>query len=86
VSAQALHLGLQIVQATFQSLAVGTPDGFHAEIIRTSQTRRGTADSGGTDQFELETLIKYPPSNPRAAAARAGYGRRGRWQACADVG
>ena len=62
----AFVLRIQVVEPLLEGLAVGTPDGFHAETIRTSQTRSGTADSGGTDQFELETLIKYGARSPSA--------------------
>jgi hypothetical protein len=40
LAAEALDLGLQVVQASLKGLAVGTPDRFHAGIIRSSQTRR----------------------------------------------
>ena len=39
LAAEALVLGLQVVDASLKGLAVGTPDRFHAGIIRSSETR-----------------------------------------------
>ena len=59
LTAEALVLGLQVVDPSLKGLTVGTPDRFHAGIIRRSQTC--SCDSGGQsmDQFELGVAIKY---------------------------
>jgi hypothetical protein len=60
LAAETLVLGLQVVDPSLKGLAVGTPDRFHAGIIRGSGTRSCADGRRGIAQFELRTLIKYP--------------------------
>src|SRR5262249_42411516 len=55
-----LVLGLQVVDPSLQGLAVGTPDRFHAGIIRSSQTCSCGGGGRGSVQLEPGALIKYP--------------------------
>ena len=54
-----LVLGLQVVDPSLQGLAVGTPDRFHAGIIRSSQTCSCGGGGRGSVQLEPGALIKY---------------------------
>jgi hypothetical protein len=66
------NLGLQVVNPSLKGLAVGTPDRFHAGIIRGSGTRSCTDGRRGIAQFELGTLIKYRQLNPTRDVGKAG--------------
>src|SRR5262249_56247431 len=59
LTAEALVLGLQVVDPSLKGLAVGTPARFHAGMIRGSGTHSCTDGRQGIAQFELGTLIKY---------------------------
>ena len=65
LAAEALVLGLQVVDASLKGLAVGTPDRFHAGIIRSSRTPplRGVASE--------EAFSRSPGANQ----IRGGFGR-----------
>jgi hypothetical protein len=56
-------LGLQVVDPSLQGLAVGTPDRFHAGIIRSGQTCSCGSGGRGSVQLEPEALIKYARFN-----------------------
>jgi hypothetical protein len=53
LTTEPLVLGLQIVNPSLKGLAVGTPDRFHAGIIRSSGTRSCADDRRRTVQLEL---------------------------------
>jgi hypothetical protein len=59
LTTKSLVLGLQLVDPSLKELAVGTPDRFHAGIIRSSGTCSCTDSRQGTVQVELGALIKY---------------------------
>ena len=59
LTAEALVLGLQVVDPSLKGLAVGTPARFHTRIMRGSGTHSCTDGRRGIAQFELGTLIKY---------------------------
>ena len=60
LAVEALVLGLQVADPSQKGLAVGTPDRFHAGIIRSSGTCSCAHGSQETVQLELGALIKYP--------------------------
>ena len=62
LAAEALVLGLQVLNPSLKSLAVGTPDRFHVGIIRSSGTCRGAGGRQETVQLVLPALIKYRQS------------------------
>jgi transposase len=82
LTAEALVLGLQVGEALLKGLAVGTPDRFHAGIIRSG--RMCSCDDGErrSVQFDPKALIKYRKSRlsngsfPRSQAAGAVVDRR----------
>jgi hypothetical protein len=59
LAAEALVLGLEVVDALLKGLAVGTPDRFHAGIIRVCRPRSCAEGSSGTAQHKQQALIKY---------------------------
>jgi hypothetical protein len=59
LTAQALVLRLQVVEASLKGLAVGTPNRFHAGIIPISGTCSCPSGRREVVQFELGALIKY---------------------------
>jgi hypothetical protein len=56
---QAVILGLQVIDPPLEGLTVGTPDRFHARIIRSSPRCSGGGGSRRMVQVELGALIKY---------------------------
>jgi hypothetical protein len=63
LTAQALVLGLQVVNSSLKRLAVRTPNRCHTGIIRSVGTCSCTDDRWGIAQFEAEGLIKYLQDN-----------------------
>jgi hypothetical protein len=59
LTAQALVLGLQVVNSSLKRLAVSTPNRCHTGIIRSVGTCSCTDGRWGIAQFEVEALIKY---------------------------
>jgi hypothetical protein len=59
LAAESLVLGLPVVDPSLKALAVGTPNRFHAEMIRSSGTCSCADGWQGTVQLELGALIKY---------------------------
>jgi hypothetical protein len=66
LAAQALVLGLQVVDPSLKGLAVGTPDRSHVGIIRSSEPCSRTEGGRCTAQYELGALIKYLHRNYKA--------------------
>src|SRR6202030_1063408 len=66
LAAQALVLGLQVIDPSLKSSAVGAPNRFHGSIIHSWRKCRCGTRHRRMDQLELEALIKYHlPCLPR---------------------
>jgi hypothetical protein len=59
LAAEALVLGLQVVEALLQGLAAGTRNGLHTSIIGKAPAPGALPQLRSRDQLELDTLIKY---------------------------
>jgi hypothetical protein len=64
LAAEALVLGLQVVDPPLKGLAVGTPDRFHVGIIRSTGTCSCADARRGMVQLELAALIKPKRERP----------------------
>jgi hypothetical protein len=59
LAAEALVLGLQVVEASLKGLAAGTRDGFHTSIIGGTPAATALPQLRSRDQLELDALNKY---------------------------
>ena len=59
LAAQALVLGLQVTQASFEGLTAGTGDGLHTSIIGEALAAAALPRPRSTDRLEPDALIKY---------------------------
>jgi hypothetical protein len=64
LAAQALFLGLQVVEASLEGLAAGTRDRLHTSIIGGASAATALPQLSRWDQLELDALIKYSFVNP----------------------
>src|SRR5262249_25100672 len=71
LGAEALVLGLQVLEAPPKGLAAGTRDGGHTPIIGGAQATAARHGLRRTDQFELDALNKYCRPSGRRLQGRA---------------
>jgi prepilin-type processing-associated H-X9-DG protein len=64
LAAEALVLGLQVVDPSLKGLAVGATDRLHVGIVRSSGRCSGPRHGWRIGQPRLQALIKYQPGSP----------------------
>jgi hypothetical protein len=62
LAAEALVLGLQVVEASLKGLAAGTRDGLHTPIIGEARAASALPRPQCGDQLALDALNNYRPS------------------------
>jgi hypothetical protein len=67
LAAEALVLGLEVVNTSLKGLAAGTRDGLHTSIVGEARTAAALPRPRSRDQLELDAPNKYPGASSAEA-------------------